>query len=82
MGTEGESGQDRYQKKIMELDMIWRINEQIMSFESLETLLKAILKASLEVMEATSGSIMLNRPARQRYHGYKGVSRSAQGRGE
>ena len=75
--TEGGSGQDRYQKKIMELDMIWRINEQIMSFESLETLLKAILKASLEVMEATSGSIMLIDPpgsdtmAIKAYHGLR-----------
>jgi signal transduction protein with GAF and PtsI domain len=51
--------EERYLEKIKELDMIWRINEQIMSFESLQDLLNSILKGAVEVMEATSGSIML-----------------------
>ena len=54
--------EERYLKKIKELDMIWRLNEQIMSFESLEALLDSILKGAVEVMEATSGSIMLIDP--------------------
>jgi len=56
-------GEERYIEKIKELDLIWRINEQIMSFEGLDTLLQSILKAAVEVMEATSGSIMLIEPA-------------------
>lgn len=56
------SGEERYLEKIKELDMIWRINEQIMSFESMETLLESMLKGAVEVMEATSGSIMLIEP--------------------
>jgi len=54
--------EERYLKKIKELDMIWRLNEQIMSFESLQDLLNRILKGAVEVMEATSGSIMLIEP--------------------
>ena len=60
-GKEPE-GEERYLKKIKELDMIWRINEQIMSFQSLDSLLDSILKGAVEVMEATSGSIMLIDP--------------------
>ena len=56
------AGEDHYLKKIKELDMIWRINEQIMSFETLESLLESILKGAVEVMGATSGSIMLIEP--------------------
>lgn len=52
----------RYLEKIKELDMIWRLNEQIMSFQSLQELLDSILKGAVEVMEATSGSIMLIEP--------------------
>ena len=59
---EQPEGEERYLKKIKELDMIWRINEQIMSFRSLEALLDSILKGAVEVMEATSGSIMLIDP--------------------
>jgi signal transduction protein with GAF and PtsI domain len=55
-------GEERYLNKIKELDMIWRINEQIMSFQTLDDLLESILKAAIEVMEATSGSIMLIDP--------------------
>lgn len=55
-------GEERYVEKIKELDLIWRINEQIMSFQDLATLLKSILKGAVEVMGATSGSIMLIEP--------------------
>lgn len=54
--------EERYLEKIKELDLIWRINEQIMSFEDLDTLLESILAGAVEVMEATSGSIMLIEP--------------------
>lgn len=57
-------GEERYLEKIKELDMIWRINEQIMSFESMEAMLDSVLKGAVEVMEATSGSIMLIDPPR------------------
>jgi signal transduction protein with GAF and PtsI domain len=55
-------GEERYLEKIKELDLIWRINEQIMSFSSLDALLQSILRGAVEVMEATSGSIMLIEP--------------------
>ncbi|MEW6553113.1 MAG: GAF domain-containing protein [Actinomycetota bacterium] len=55
--------EERYRERIKELDLIWRINEQIMAFEDLDTLLESILAAAVEVMEATSGSIMLIEPA-------------------
>ncbi len=61
-GERLRAGEERYVEKIKELDMIWRINEQIMSFSSLDTLLDSILKGAVEVMEATSGSIMLIEP--------------------
>jgi signal transduction protein with GAF and PtsI domain len=54
--------EERYLEKIKELDLIWRINEQIMSFEDLDSLLESILAGAVEVMEATSGSIMLIEP--------------------
>lgn len=54
--------EDKYLQKIKELDLIWRLNEQIMSFRSLGELLDSILKGALEIMEATSGSIMLIEP--------------------
>lgn len=57
-----ESGEERYIRKIKELDMIWRLNEQIMSFRDMGTLLQSILKGALDVMEATSGSLMLIDP--------------------
>lgn len=57
------AGEERYLEKIKELDLIWRINEQIMSFEGMDSLLDSILKGAVEVMEATSGSIMLIEPA-------------------
>ena len=57
------AGEERYLEKIKELDLIWRINEQIMSFEGMDSLLSSILEGALEVMEATSGSIMLIEPA-------------------
>lgn len=58
----GNPGEERYIERIKELDLIWRINEQIMSFESLDVLLESILRGAVEVMEATSGSIMLIDP--------------------
>lgn len=57
-----EGGEERYVRKIKELDMVWRLNEQIMSFRDMHSLLQSILKGALEVMEATSGSIMLIDP--------------------
>jgi signal transduction protein with GAF and PtsI domain len=59
---EPPKGEERYLEKIKELDLIWRINEQIMSFETLDALLDSILRGAVEVMEATSGSIMLIEP--------------------
>jgi len=56
-------GEERYLEKIKELDLIWRINEQIMSFEGMDSLLDSILRGAVEIMEATSGSIMLIEPA-------------------
>lgn len=61
-GGKLEPGEERYLRKIKELDMIWRLNEQIMSFHDMESLLRSILQAAIEVMEATSGSIMLIDP--------------------
>ncbi len=58
----GVAGEERYLRKIKELDMIWRLNEQIMSFENMDRLLQDILAGAIEVMEATSGSIMLIEP--------------------
>ncbi len=57
-----QTGEERYLRKIKELDMVWRLNEQIMSFRDMQSLLQSILKGALEVMEATSGSIMLIDP--------------------
>lgn len=54
--------EDKYLQRIKELDLIWRLNEQIMSFRSLDDLLDNILRGALEIMEATSGSIMLIDP--------------------
>lgn len=54
--------EDKYLQKIKELDLIWRLNEKIMTFQSLDDLLDGILKGALEIMEATSGSIMLIDP--------------------
>jgi len=54
--------EERYLEKIKELDLIWRINEQIMSFENMDALLGSMLKGAVEIMEATSGSIMLIEP--------------------
>ncbi len=59
---ESQAGEGRYLEKIKELDLVWRINEQIMSFESMDSLLASILAGAVEVMEATSGSIMLIEP--------------------
>lgn len=56
------SEEKKYLEKIKEIDMIWRINEQIMSFQSLEELLNSVLRGAAEVMEANSGSIMLIDP--------------------
>ncbi|MBN2025790.1 MAG: GAF domain-containing protein [Actinobacteria bacterium] len=57
------AGEERYLEKIKELDLIWRINEQIMSFEGMDSLLDSILRGAVDIMEATSGSIMLIEPA-------------------
>lgn len=63
MAEEGKAaGEERYLRKIKELDMIWRLNEQIMSFQNMNQLLQEILAGAIEVMEATSGSIMLIDP--------------------
>ena len=61
-GEDQPPGEERYLEKIKELDLVWRINEQIMSFQSLDDLLQSILRGAVEVMEATSGSIMLIEP--------------------
>lgn len=55
-------GERRYLKKIKELDMIWRLNEQMMSFRDMDTFLESVLAGAIEVMEATSGSLMLIEP--------------------
>jgi signal transduction protein with GAF and PtsI domain len=55
-------GEERYVEKIKELELVWRINEQIMSFENMDALLGSILVGAVEVMGATSGSIMLIDP--------------------
>jgi signal transduction protein with GAF and PtsI domain len=57
-----QAGEERYLEKIKELDLIWRINEQIMSFRNMDALLESILVGAVEVMGATSGSIMLIEP--------------------
>lgn len=63
MAEEGRAAsEERYLRKIKELDMIWRLNEQIMSFQNMNQLLQEILAGAIEVMEATSGSIMLIEP--------------------
>lgn len=63
MDVEGHpGGEERYRERIKELDLIWRLNEQIMSFDTMESLLESILEAAVAVMEATSGSIMLIEP--------------------
>jgi signal transduction protein with GAF and PtsI domain len=60
MPQEDEREQEtRYLEKIKELDLVWRLNEKIMSFKNLDDLLASILKGAVEVMGATSGSIML-----------------------
>ncbi len=56
------SREKRYREKIKELDLIWRINEKIHSFENLDGLLQSILEGAVEVMGATSGSVMLIEP--------------------
>ncbi len=61
-GEMPEKREERYLEKIKVLDMVWRLNEQVMSFRSMDDLLESILKAALEVMEATSGSIMVVDP--------------------
>jgi hypothetical protein len=38
--------EERYLEKIKELDLIWRINEQIMSFENMDALLGSMLKGA------------------------------------
>jgi signal transduction protein with GAF and PtsI domain len=60
--SERKNKEDKYLRKIKELDMIWRLNEQIMSFRSMEEFLESVVKGAAEVMEATSGSIMLIDP--------------------
>jgi len=55
-------GERRYLKKIKELDMIWRLNEQMMSFRDMDSFLDSVLAGAIEVMEATSGSLMLIDP--------------------
>ncbi len=54
--------EEEYRRRIKELDLIWRINESIASFTSLDDFLDMIIKASIELMDATSGSIMLIDP--------------------
>jgi signal transduction protein with GAF and PtsI domain len=51
-----------YQRRIKELDIIWRINENIASFNSLDEFLEQMMQASADLMDATSGSIMLVDP--------------------
>jgi signal transduction protein with GAF and PtsI domain len=58
----GMNREEEYRRRIKELDLIWRINENIASFTSLDDFLQMILKASIELMDATSGSIMLIDP--------------------
>ncbi len=56
-----EKEQD-YQRRIKELDIIWRINENIASFNSLDEFLEQMMQASADLMDATSGSIMIVDP--------------------
>ncbi len=51
-----------YRQRIKELDIIWRINENIASFSSLDDFLDTMMDSSVELMDATSGSIMLVDP--------------------
>lgn len=63
-----ENGYDKdqdYRQRIKELDIIWRINENIASFSSLEEFLDRMMQASVELMDASSGSIMLVDPHEQ-----------------
>ncbi|MDI6831851.1 MAG: GAF domain-containing protein [Actinomycetota bacterium] len=55
-------GEDRYREKIKELELVWKLNEEIVSFTSLPEFLQRILEGAVEVMGATSGSIMLIDP--------------------
>ncbi len=53
---------DRYLEKIKELELVWKLNEEILSFSSLQEFLQRTLEGAVEVMGASSGSIMLIEP--------------------
>jgi len=54
--------EEEYRRRIKELDLIWSINESIATFSCLDDFLDRMIKASVELMAATSGSIMLLDP--------------------
>jgi signal transduction protein with GAF and PtsI domain len=57
-----EDREEQYRRRIKELDLIWRINESIASFTNLDDFLDRMIHSSVELMGATSGSIMLIDP--------------------
>ncbi len=64
-GPKSESDKEReeeYRRRIKELDLIWSINECIAKFTSLDDFLDRMIHASVDLMSATSGSIMLLDP--------------------
>ncbi len=61
-----EKEQD-YERRIKELDIIWRINENIASFNSMEEFLDQMMQAAVDLMDASSGSIMLIDPLDRDY---------------
>ncbi len=63
MGEEKDGGRERdYRRRIKELDLIWRINESIAAFSTLDEFLDRMVTSSVELMDASSGSIMLVDP--------------------
>ncbi|NPV60739.1 MAG: GAF domain-containing protein, partial [Actinobacteria bacterium] len=61
-GKEKRGSDDRYREKIKELELVWRLNEEIKSFTGLQEFLQRTVEAAGEVMGASSGSIMLIDP--------------------
>ena len=60
--NEKRGSDDRYREKIKELELVWRLNEEIKSFTGLQEFLQRTVEAAGEVMGASSGSIMLIDP--------------------
>ncbi len=61
-GVEEQGQDDRYREKIKEIELLWKLNEEIISFTSLPEFLQRTLEGAVEVMGASSGSIMLIDP--------------------